>query len=42
MSHHFKKLVDADVLLEHKVGVEKSYELNYELLLSVGVDASKL
>lgn len=42
MSHHFKKLVDADVLIEYKVGVEKSYELNYELLRSVGIDAGKL
>jgi len=42
MSHHFQKLVAADVLIEHKEGVSKSYELNYELLTSVGVDASKL
>lgn len=42
MSHHFKKLVDADVLIEHKNGVEKSYELNYELLFSVGIDAGRL
>lgn len=42
MSHHFQKLVAADVLIEHKTGVEKSYELNYELLLSAGIDASKL
>lgn len=42
MSHHFKKLVDAGVLFEHKNGVEKSYELNYELLFSVGIDAGRL
>ena len=42
MSHHFKKLVDARVLIERKVGVEKSYQLNYELLQSVGIDATKL
>ena len=42
MSHHFKRLVDAGVLIEHKVGVEKSYKLNYELLRSVGIDATKL
>lgn len=42
MSHHFNKLVDAGVLIEHKQGVEKSYELNYELLMSVGIDASRL
>ena len=42
MSHHFKKLVDAGVLIEYKVGVEKSYQLNYELLQSLGIDATKL
>lgn len=42
MSHHFKKLVDADVIIEHKLGTEKNYELNHELFLSLGLDPSKL
>jgi DNA-binding transcriptional ArsR family regulator len=42
MSHHFKKLVDAGVVLERKVGTEKYYELNTHLLSKVGIDAQKL
>ena len=42
MSHHFKKLVDAGVLLESKKGTEKIYALNCELLSSVGINPDKL
>lgn len=42
MSHHLHKLVEAGVVLEHKSGKEKSYELNKELLHSHGLDADKL
>jgi DNA-binding transcriptional ArsR family regulator len=42
MSHHFNKLVDAGVITEKKVGKSKTYEVNTELLLAVGIDASKL
>ncbi len=42
MSHHFSKLVDAGVILEHKKGTEKIYELNNELFASIGIDPSKL
>jgi ArsR family transcriptional regulator len=42
MSHHFGKLVDAGVLTERKVGTEKIYELNSELLSRVGIDPKKL
>lgn len=42
MSHHFKKLVDAGVILESKQGTEKSYELNHELLAQIGINPSKL
>ena len=42
MSHHFNKLVDAGVLLEQKQGTEKIYELNMELLGSMGIDPTKL
>ncbi|MES2876150.1 MAG: hypothetical protein V4678_01640 [Patescibacteria group bacterium] len=42
MSHHFQKLVSSGVLLERKVGVEKRYLLNKELLTTIGVDVTKL
>ena len=42
MSHHFKKLVDAGVILESKKGTEKIYELNGELLKSIGITPDKL
>ncbi|CAN5415326.1 hypothetical protein BH10PAT3_BH10PAT3_0250 [soil metagenome] len=42
MSHHFKKLVDAGLLLERKSGTEKFYELNHELFASVGINPDKL
>ena len=42
MSHHFNKLVAADVLIERKVGVEKMYQLNKELLENIGIDPNKL
>lgn len=41
MSHHFRKLVDANILLESKVGTEKIYELNTELLIKAGIDPTK-
>ena len=37
MSHHFSKLVDAGILLEHKRGVQKTYTLNNELLVANGI-----
>lgn len=42
MSHHFNKLVDAHIISERKVGTGKRYELNEELLLSVGIDPAKV
>jgi DNA-binding transcriptional ArsR family regulator len=42
ISHHFGKLVDAGVLRDHKDGVHKYYQVNFELLSSVGIDATKL
>lgn len=42
VSHHFKKLVAAGVLLERKFGTEKHYELNLPLLERVGIDAHRL
>ena len=42
MSHHFQTLVQAGVILERKVGVEKYYRLNWSLLDDIGVDARKM
>lgn len=42
MSHHFNKLVDANVLLENKLGTNKRYELNFDLLTKVGINPKKL
>jgi ArsR family transcriptional regulator len=42
MSHHFGKLAEAGVVLEHKEGKEKFYELNTDLLASHGIDPQKL
>lgn len=42
MSHHINKLVDAGILRELKVGTSKRYELNDELLQSIGINSSKL
>jgi ArsR family transcriptional regulator, arsenate/arsenite/antimonite-responsive transcriptional repressor len=42
MSHHFKKLVDAGVILEQKQGTEKIYELNTSLFNSLGINPEKL
>lgn len=41
-SHHFRKLVEAGVLVETKDGVAKSYRLDRDLLLSIGIDVDKL
>ncbi|MGK2896406.1 MAG: ArsR/SmtB family transcription factor [Candidatus Saccharimonadales bacterium] len=42
MSHHFGKLVQTGVLRERKAGTEKYYQLDQELLNSVGINAKKL
>ncbi len=42
MSHHFSLLVRAGVILERKSGTEKIYELNHQLLESIGIDPKKL
>lgn len=41
-SHHFKKLVEANVLTEQKRGKEKYYCINHELLQKIGIDTNKL
>lgn len=42
MSHHFGILVKAGVLLEHKDGKQKFYELNTALLEQCAIDPNKL
>lgn len=42
MSHHFSRLVQAGVLIERKSGTEKFYQINRQLLASVGIDPTKL
>lgn len=42
MSHHFKKLVDAGLILERKQGTEKIYELNHDLFALIGINPDKL
>lgn len=42
MSHHFKKLVEAGVLLEGKTGTEKNYVINHDLFESLGINPDKL
>lgn len=42
MSHHFKKLVDAEILLETKYGTEKIYSINHELFEKIGINPNKL
>lgn len=42
MSHHFKKLVDAGVILERKQGTEKFYELNTSLFAKLGINPEKI
>lgn len=42
MSHHLSKLVDAGVILEHKDGKQKFYELNTELLRTSGINVDLL
>lgn len=42
VSHHFARLVQSGVLLDRKSGTEKYYRLNSDLLLSIGIDPTKL
>ena len=42
LSHHFAKLVDAGVILQHKRGTQNQYELNTKELTRFGIDIAKL
>lgn len=38
LSHHFGKLAEAGVIVERKQGKQKFYQLNMELLESLGIN----
>ena len=42
MSHHFIKLANAGIVTEDKVGTQKIYTLNAQLLSRLGIDVKKL
>lgn len=42
LSHHFTKLEHSGVLIGRKVGSEKYYKVDTDLLLSIGIDPAKL
>lgn len=42
VSHHFAKLVDAGVLDEQKVGTQKLYQVNIDVLREAGIDVEQL
>lgn len=42
LSHHFSKLAEAGIIIESKIGTQKSYKLNHELMEKYGIDLSKI
>ena len=42
LSHHFAKLVDAEILIQHKEGTQNRYTLNAALLSQLGINIHKL
>lgn len=42
LSHHFAKLVDAGVIIQHKNGTQNVYALNTKLLTEFGITIKKL
>ncbi len=42
LSHHFKKLVDAKIILEQKSGTEKIYTLNHDMFEKLGINPNKI
>lgn len=42
MSHHFNKLIQAGIINERKVGVEKFYTLDVTVLQAAGIDIETL
>lgn len=42
LSHHFNKLIDANVIEARKEGVHSYYKINNKFLKSVGIDIKKI
>ncbi len=42
LSHHFKKLIDADIILQRKEKTANFYAVNDEFLKKIGIDIQKL
>lgn len=42
LSHHFNKLIDANILNERKEGVNRIYSINYQYLKELGIDIQKI
>lgn len=42
LSHHFNKLIDANILNERKEGVNHIYSINYQYLRQLGIDIQKI
>lgn len=42
LSHHFNKLIDANILNERKEGVSHIYSINYQYLKELGIDVYKI
>ena len=42
LSHHFNKLIDANILNERKEGVSHIYSINYQYLKELGIDIQKM
>jgi|SRR3989338_9227513 len=42
LSHHFNKLIDANILKERKEGVNHIYSINYQYLRQLGIDIQKI
>lgn len=42
LSHHFNKLIDANLLRERKEGVNHFYSINNQYLKNIGIDIRKV
>lgn len=42
LSHHFNKLINANILKERKEGVSHIYSINYQYLKELGIDIQKI
>ncbi len=42
LSHHYKKLADAEIIIVSKDGASHFYQINHELLKEAGVNLKKI